>query len=208
VAVYAVSTVDGESAQGTSTSTTVNAYGPPVSPSMSCGAGGTAITCSWSGGNANGRPTSFVVSGDWSSADGGASGSHPFGDVGYSATRTLCIKAVQQGGAEGTNNCQSATTLPAPPPPPPSPSVGVSKGASMRSYTNPPGICTTASCAYITVTTANFGGNVDCTVYGDGGYLTRVTMGPNETRQTVAFWGFPGKTVSATCGTASGSLIW
>lgn len=116
VAVYAVSTVDGESAQGTSSSATVNAYGPPVSPSMSCGAGGTAITCSWSGGNANGRPTVFKITGDWSTADGGPSGSHPFGDVGYSATRTLCVQAAQDGGQTGANNCQSATT-PAPPPP-------------------------------------------------------------------------------------------
>lgn len=115
VSVYAVSVVKGERAQGPATAATVNTYGPPVSPSMSCGVDGTAITCSWSGGDANGRATTFNLSGDASGAVG-ASGSHPFGDVGYSATRTLCVQATQEGGRQGARNCDSKTTV-APPPP-------------------------------------------------------------------------------------------
>jgi hypothetical protein len=104
VAVYAVSTVSGESVQGSSTSTTVNPYGPPTSPSVSCSTSGNSVNCSWSGGNANGRTTSFQVSGDWSTSNGGASGSHGFGDIGYSASRSLCVQAVQDGGATGARN--------------------------------------------------------------------------------------------------------
>nr|NLI48894.1 hypothetical protein [Propionibacterium sp.] len=202
VAVYATSQVNGEIAQGTSSSVTVNAYGPPVSPSMSCGVGGTAISCSWSGGNANGRPTVFKVTGDWSTADGGPSGGHDFGDVGYSATRTLCIQAFQDGGATGANNCDAKTTLPAPPPPPPAPSVTVSKGANAQGQ---PG-CDSSYCRYVVATTANFGGNVRCNVDFSGGVAW--TQGPNETRQSLNYYGFPGGTVTVTCNGVSGSLTW
>ncbi len=114
VAVYAVARVDGESAQGESTSATVNTYGPPVSPSMSCGVGGTSISCSWSGGDGNGRTTSYALSGDATGAVG-PTGSYPFGDVGYSATRTLCIQATQNTGVQGARNCDAKTSDPMPP---------------------------------------------------------------------------------------------
>ena len=202
VAVYAVSTVDGESSQGSSTSATVVAYGPPTSPTMSCSASGTSITCSWSGGNANGRTTSFVVSGGWASANGGASGSHAFGSVGYSTTRTLCVRATQDGGAQGANNCANATTQAAPPPP--KPSVSVSKGARMNSAD-----CASSTCAYVVVTTANFSGNVSCTLAATGyAWANGWTQGPNQSLQTGKFYGHPGNTVTATCNGVSGSMTW
>lgn len=206
VAVYATSTVNGESAQGTSTSATVNAYGPPTSPSMGCSASGTSVSCSWSGGNANGRTTRFEVSGDWSTADGGASGSHNFGDVGYSATRSLCIKAIQDGGKEGTNNCQSARTQDPPPPP----TVTVSKGASAVGVKDKNGVvqCSHSSCAYIVATTANFSAGVSCSV----GFGIDWTQGANESKQSPNYYGYPKSSVTVTCSgggqTASGSITW
>lgn len=200
VAVYAVSNVKGETTQGTSTSTTVNAYGPPTSPSMSCGASGTSISCSWSGGNANGRNTNFVVSGDWSTANGGASGSHDFGNVGYSQTRSLCVQAVQDGGAVGGNNCNSARTQDPPPP-----TVTVSKGAKVSTST-----CSTSSCAYIVAATANFNTSVTCSV---GGWGYSWTQGGNATATSSPnYYGYPGTTVTVTCSgggqTATGSMVW
>lgn len=198
VAVYARSTVNGESAQGASTSATVNAFGPPVSPSMSCEGGGTAISCSWSGGDANGRPTTFPLSGDHSAADGGATGGHNFGNVGYSTTRTLCVQAFQSGGAQGARNCDSKTTIPPPPPP----SVSVSKGASAQGQ---PG-CGSSYCYYVRATTANFTSGVTCTVNYAGGVSW--TQGANEAIQSPNYYGYPGTVVVVTCNGVSGTLTW
>ena len=114
VAVYAKGVVKGESSQGASTSTTVNAYGPPTSPSISCWGGDQAIGCSWSGGSDNGRSTSYVLS-NAASGSVGASGSTTVGGIGYSATRTVCIQAQQSTGLAGAVNCASATSNPPPP---------------------------------------------------------------------------------------------
>jgi len=202
VAVYAVSNVKGESTQGTSTSATVNAYGPPISPSMSCGASGTSINCSWNGGNANGRNTNFVVSGDWSSSNGGASGSHDFGSVGYSQTRSLCVKAVQDGGAEGTNNCNSARTQD---PPPPTVTVSESGGVYYPSGCN-------FGCRNISVTTANFNTSVSCSGNAPDWTFGPWSQGGNDTTTGSYWYGFWGNTVTVTCRgggqSASGSKVW
>ncbi len=203
VSVWATSTTNGKTYSGPKQSVTVNAYGPPTSPTMSCGVVGTAISCSWSGGNANGRPTQFALSGDYSAADGGASGSHDFGDVGYSATRTLCVQAVQQGGAQGNRNCDAKTTPNQPPPPP---TVSLSRGASAVGQKG----CDTASCAYIHVQTANFPGNVTCSAnsqHGSAGWGTW-TQGPNASRDSPNYYGYPGTWVSVNCGGVTGSMTW
>ncbi|RXW32721.1 Ig-like domain-containing protein [Propioniciclava flava] len=203
VAVYAVSTVNGESVQGASTSTTVNPYGPPTSPSMSCSASGTSLTCSWSGGNDNGRSTNFQISGDWSTGDGGASGTHGFGDIGYSASRSLCVQAVQAGGATGARNCNSATTQARPK------TVEILKYGN--AYTFPD--CTDRSCQYITIRTQNFDGNVQCTLQWEypRGVMSdwrTYTIGPNASYQTRDFYGMPGGRVQANCGGVVGGINW
>ena len=198
VAVYAVSTVSGESVQGSSTSTTVNPYGPPTSPSVSCSTSGNSVNCSWSGGNANGRTTSFQVSGDWSTSNGGASGSHGFGDIGYSASRSLCVQAVQDGGATGARNCDSSST-----PSKPAPTVSVYQGTGVYR----PGQCTDSSCAFIGIETANFDvSSVTCTVYF--GQTRTYTVPTNRRFETTAFYGFPNTTVRAVCNGVTGTHTW
>ena len=198
VAVYAVSTVSGESVQGSSTSTTVNPYGPPTSPSVSCSTSGNSVNCSWSGGNANGRSTSFQVSGDWSTSNGGASGSHGFGDIGYSASRSLCVQAVQDGGATGARNCDSSST-----PSKPAPTVSVYQGTGVYR----PGQCTDSSCAFIGIETANFDvSSVTCTVYF--GQTRTYTVPTNRRFETTAFYGFPNTTVRAVCNGVTGTHTW
>ena len=207
VAVYAVSTVNGESVQGTSTSATVKPYGPPTSPTMKCTNNGTGISCSWSGGNANGRATKFPISGDWSTGDGGASGSHGFGDVGYSATRRLCVQAVQDGGATGAQNCDNATT---PDKPAPQPSVTVFKYGDARGEAN----CSDSSCAYIGFRTANFSGTVSCVILwtNSAGNMEQASgpysVGPNASYSSQTYFGYPGKTVAATCNGVTGRITW
>lgn len=111
ISVRARSTVKGETVDGPASTTTVTAYGPPVSPSVSCSAGLQDVSCSWSGGNANGRNTTYQLSGD-TSGSGGASGNYAFTGIGPSATRTLCVQAVQDGGQVGARNCAAATSQP------------------------------------------------------------------------------------------------
>lgn len=202
VAVYAVSTVNGERAQGQSTSATVSTYGPPVSPSMSCSVSGNTINCNWAGGDGNGRPTTFNLSGDSSGAVGG-SGSRSFGDVGYSATRTLCVQATQEGGRQGARNCDAKTT----PNPPPPPTVTVWKGDSAQGQLN----CSSTYCRWVGATTANFSANVTCNVTWDG--VTKAwTMGPNDSVQSQNYFGFPKQVVTVICSngsqSAQGSLTW
>lgn len=97
VAVYAVSTVNGEVAQGASTSTTVNAYGPPVAPNVyECGGYYQRVDCSWSGGSGGGRPTTYYLEGN---ASGGVaeSGSTQMG-AGFGEYRQVRVCASQDMG--------------------------------------------------------------------------------------------------------------
>lgn len=114
VSVYPVSNVNGETSQGdTGQAATVNAYGPPRSPSISCSGGYQSVTCNWSGGDGNGRPTSYQLTGSLSSGTGPNEG-YKFDGIGFSASRNLCIQAIQEGGATGASNCASATSWAAP----------------------------------------------------------------------------------------------
>jgi len=79
---------------------------------MSCAANGTRVDCSWSGGNGNGRDTSFVLSGH-ESASVGPSGSRSW-DVGEGGYVRLCVKAVQHSSEKGesptSDSCAEART--------------------------------------------------------------------------------------------------
>lgn len=200
--VWAQSVVNGETAKGPESATTVNAYGPPVSPSISCSGGNQSISCSWSGGNDNGRSTTYVLS-NAASGNVGPSGSTTVSGIGYSATRTVCIQAVQSTGLKDASNCASATSDPKPVPPP---SVSVSKGASAVGQ---PG-CSTSGCAYIVITTANFNTNVSCSI--NGNWAGPWTLGGNQTKQVGAYYGYTGTTVTITCSgggqSAAGSIVW
>lgn len=200
VYVWAESVVKGELAKGPESGTAVNAYGPPTTPNISCSGGAQSISCSWSGGNDNGRSTTYVLS-NAASGNVGASGSTTVSGIGYSATRTVCIEAKQSTGQSGGVKCASATSNPAP-----QPKVTVSKGGSAVGQ---PG-CATAGCAYLRISTANFSGNVTCSV--NGGWSGPWAFGPNETRTTGAYYGYTGNTVTITCSrpgeSASDSIVW
>lgn len=160
VEVYARSTVGGETATGPAANVPrVVAYGPPASPTITCSGGSQAVSCSWSGGAANGRTTSYRLTGDHT-ATVGAADSYSFTGIGDSATRRLCVQAVQEGGATGTNNCAQATSNPPPPPPP---SYGWDRGGRY-------GPCAVGTCDYVDLTLRNYRPNsqVYCSVPGVG----------------------------------------
>lgn len=152
--------------------------------------------------NGGGRPVhlSLTNSRGWThGADftGGFATTLNLGDVGwsYSADFYLALTDSSGKGRSTVNRGPDHVTTPAPPPPP---SVTVLKGASAVGL---PG-CTHSSCAYIKATTANFGGNVTCTANsqnGNSGWLSW-TQGPNETKQSPNYYGFPGTWVTVTCG--------
>ncbi len=209
LSVYAVSTVGGRTAQGPVSSTNVNAYGPPVSPTISCTGGAQSVTCSWDAGMPNGRPTTYSLTGDYSSASASAPGSYTFSGIGYSATKTLCIQAQQAGGLAGPKNCASATSAAAPPPRPPS--ITLAKGSSAQGQITWNGTPCGSACYYLKVTTVNFSSNVTCKITSDSSARSW-TQGPSTTIQTSYFFGYPGQTVSAQCTngsqTANGSITW
>jgi hypothetical protein len=72
------------------------------------------------------------------------------------------------------------------------------------------GSCLSSTCAYIHVATANFSGNVTCTFnsqHGPGGFVT-FTYGPNQSKDSGNWYGYPGEWVSVTCGGVTGQMTW
>jgi hypothetical protein len=62
-----------------------------------------------------------------------------------------------------------------------------------------------SSCQYIHVQTANFSGNVLCTFnsqHGPGGFVNE-TYGPNQSKDSFDWYGYPGEWVQVTCGGVS-----
>lgn len=90
----------------------VNTFRPPTAPQPTCSVSGNTINCSWSGGSDGGRPASYALGGN-ASGTVGQSGSYSFGDVGYSATRTLCVTVTTSGGSNQL--CSSPATTGAAP---------------------------------------------------------------------------------------------
>lgn len=87
------------------------------------------------------------------------------------------------------------------------PMVKVYKGAKVRVTTNPPGICTDKSCAYIRVTTANFATDPTCRLYWPH-YNKTWKQGADEDRSTGSYFGNPNAVVTVICDGVSGSVIW
>lgn len=79
------------------------------------------------------------------------------------------------------------------------PSVTVAKGASAVGQSS----CSDDACAFIQVTTAGFDGAVSCRVadafHGTEGFVTW-TQGPNETKQSPNYYGYPNGWVEISCG--------
>ena len=109
VKIRAVGSKTGSTANSTAaTSTAVVPYGPPVAPSISCVGGDQRVSCSWSGGNGNGRDATFALSGA-TSGGVGASGNVDIG-AGYSDTKQVCVTVTQAESGRTAQNCASGTS--------------------------------------------------------------------------------------------------
>ncbi|MFJ8959041.1 Ig-like domain-containing protein [Lentzea sp. NPDC102401] len=186
----------------------VTTYGPMRDLVLNTSTSNTVVNFSVSV-NPNGKPANVQVTtsrgfnqsfttgvGGWS-----WSGSQ---DVGHSQTVTVTV-TVSDAGRPTLSQSQQQTT------PPPPPTVTVFKGAPCPAggCVGTVGSCSSSACAYIGVQTANFPGNVTCSFSSNaGGGFFNENFGPNERRQTKNFFGFTGKTVTATCGGVSGSIVW
>lgn len=204
VAVYAVSTVKGDDVQGPSTSATVSAYGPPVAPAITCSPGINKVSCAWSGGTDGGRSATYSLA-STTTESVGASGTKTY-DVPGGVTVTACITVTQSTGLQD-KSCSSAK---AEAPVVPSPTVTVSHGTGAVGQ---PG-CASAGCAFVRVTTANFSGNVSCTLQWWSNSTNTIvtkstwTQGPNETLEPGAYYGYTGHPVIVTCGGVQDSITW
>ena len=193
-------------------SNAVTPYGPLSDLSIQTSANGQTVDFTVSV-NPNGKPATvqintskqsqtFTTTADewtWSSSD----------DMGYSATDTINVTVSDPG---RTSLSQSASqSTPAPPPPPAT--VTVSQGALCGSSGHAAckgGSCTNSSCAYIHVVTANFSGSVTCSFNSNasGPNFVNETYGANQSMDSWNWFGYPGDTVTVTCGGVTGSYQW
>lgn len=191
----------------------VTAYGPLRNLSIGTSASGTTVNFTVSV-DPNGRPATVTVqtsrqnqtfttgvgAWSWSSAD----------DVGYSSSDTITVTVSDSARSPLSQQKTQGTG----PPPPPPPTVTVSKGAPCGFGGNPAcpggGTCATTACARIHVATANFGGNVTCSFnsqHGPGGFIND-TYGPNQSKDSIDWYGYSGEWVQATCGGVTGQFTW
>jgi hypothetical protein len=187
-------------------------YGPIGTPSISVASSSDHVvgSASW---NANGKPVDVVITRNGSqiySSNGVGSGSIPINDpIGYSQSGTYVITVSDtalwpgQTSARASKSASAVATTP-----PPGASVTVSKGASAFGQ---PG-CTDPSCTYIVATTANFAGNVTCSVsnaYGGTAGFIAWTQAANQTKQSPDYYGWPSGWVEVTCnGVTSPRFYW
>lgn len=109
------------------------------------------------------------------------------------ATTTTTVTTTTK--ATTTTTTTKATTTAAP-----QRRVTVTKGAIANQPTCP-------TCAWVVVRTANFSGNVTCTLYWPTAAGSWV-QGPNAVLRTKYWYGVKGRTVKVTCGGVTGSLVW
>jgi hypothetical protein len=142
---------------------------------------------------------------------GGCADSITVGGLDYGTTYDIYASLVNAYGTGPTGSHGSVTTN-APPPPPPSVSVG--RGGHYSGSA-----CTSASCAYVTVTLNNFAAGTRYTVTcvtsgpsgGSGDYYTYsvTTNGAGASTSSTCFYGYPGQSVWARVnGTESNHFVW
>ena len=152
---------------------TVTPFGSPVGPTMSCAANGTRVDCSWSGGNGNGRDTSFVLSGH-ESASVGPSGSRSW-DVGEGGYVRLCVKAVQHSSEKGesptSDSCAEARTRTY------ARSAGTYKAAGQFGGGSSIGYCAVATCNVVGLRLTDWPPNTTVSCSGKfGGYSVSTSI--------------------------------
>ena len=163
VRVRAYSSIEGASYTGAASGSSNAAvpYGPPGSPNVSATASGTSITYRWSPPAPNGRAiVAAHVQIDGNQVSTATSGTITR-DYGYSETHRIRVQVQDAAGDWSGWSGDSATTVAKP-----QPTAQAGKGAS-GSWSN----CSTATCAYGTVTVHNFpAGTHYVTCNGTGPY--------------------------------------
>ena len=181
-------------------------YGDTKTPSnLRSSRSGDNITWTW-GLPTNGRPIDKVeIDGAANGAFGGSKTSHTITNQ-APGTYKLRVRAHSAAGWSDWTAFDSASI------PQPTPTVKVHKGTSCG--TKPcvgTGSCSTSSCAWVAVKTADFGGSVTCSFKADGKSVSgwrSGSWGANDDKDSSNFWGYPGSTITATCGGVSDSMTW
>ncbi|SDP53195.1 Fibronectin type III domain-containing protein [Pedococcus dokdonensis] len=73
------------------------------------------------------------------------------------------------------------------------------------------GSCTSSACHYISVRSENLSGGANCHFQANGrdvGGWNDMSIGANQTKQSINYYGFPGGTVSVNCGGHRDSMTW
>ena len=192
ISVRAYTSLDGVRYDGppSGASAAVAPYGPIGNPAASASASGTRITFSWSPPARNGRDIVSVeiaiegVSG-WHGVSASGSETH---DVGYSANRSIQVRATDAAGQVSQTVSASARTVD-----PPQPKATTVKGSSAVGQDN----CSHSSCAYIAVDFENFRAGtytVRCmdTIPGPIGSWRSVYLPENGRVQMSCYVGYPG----------------
>ncbi len=189
-----------------SASSSFTPYGPTKTPTnLRHSRSGKTITWQWSTPD-NGRPTDQVqVRGAVDRTFSGDRQSVSFtGAAGRSYS--LAVRAHTVAGWSAWTSADSAAI-------PSDPTVTVLKGSTCgeRSCATGNGSCSSPSCRWIAVRTANFSGGVTCTFRANGRTVSgwrNLSMGGNAYKESDNFYGIPGGTVSATCGGVTDTLSW
>jgi hypothetical protein len=188
-------------------SNTYRAYGPTPTPSN--------FTASRSGDNAiwtwslptNGRPiTNIQYSGSFDGTAGEIRRLERDGAKGK--TYQLRVRAKSAAGWSGWTGYKSVAI-----PDPPQPKVTVFKGDSCGAggCHTASGSCSSSACHYVSVRSENLSGGARCHFQANGrdvGGWVDVSIGANESKQTLNYYGFPGDTVSVNCGGHRDSVRW
>jgi hypothetical protein len=196
----------------TTAATSVTTYGPIQGLNISTSANGPSVDFTVTV-DPNGKPatvhiqtstqtqnfTSGVGSWSWSSSD----------NVGYSNSDTITVTVSDPG--RNTLNAQRSQSTPPPPP-----TVTVSRGAPCgggggSACQGVGGPCSSSSCGYIHVQTANFGGNVSCSFSSDAGAFpspASETYGANQSKDSYYWYGYSRTNVYVTCAGVQGSFTW
>jgi large repetitive protein len=206
---------DAGSACDTAVSANVTAYGPMEAPKVTASASGTTVNWTVSV-NPNGKAatatithdgttttvTTSAVNGTWS-----YSGSD---SMGYSGTDNVTLSVSSSGRATVTASGSATTSA--------KPALAVSRGALCNtssssdpcngSTSSTP--CTNSSCGYIHIHTTGFSGSYTCsfTAPSEGGSMGTLSFTGDQNVDTQFYYGYPGTTVSVTCGGVTASYTW
>lgn len=182
-------------------------YGPtPVPGSFSGTRSGDDPVWTWNL-RTNGRPiTDVEYAGSFDGTAGAIERLQRNGTKG--TTYSLRVRAKSAAGWSGWTATESVT-IPNPP---------VIKVTVLKGDPCPPGGCFTASgsctssaCHYIAVRSENLSGGANCHFQANGsdvGGWVDMSIGANQTKQSLNYYGFPGGTVSVNCGGHRDSITW